>query len=285
MHGFLAVAKHRGPTSAAVVGSVKRQLGLRRDVGHTGTLDPLASGVLLVGIGSATRFIRFLAPTKSYELAISFGRQTTTGDAEGEVCASCAPPADLRRRLGAALGAFVGPIAQTAPRYSALKYKGRPLYAYAREGREVPAKTRTVRIEAIRILACDDRSAATLRVACGPGVYMRSLAEDLGAALGSCAHLAGLERTSCHGVDLAQAAALGSGLARAKLVPADRLLAHLPEVGLDAVQARRIRDGLEIELDPGREGAARLYAEEGGFIGIGATAQGRLRPLRLLPQP
>ena len=282
MHGFLAVAKPPGPSSAAVVKVVKSKLQLKKEVGHTGTLDPLATGVLVLGIGNATRFIRFLPQDKSYDLEVTFGQETTTGDAEGESCSASAPPANLRKRVEEVLDLFIGEITQTAPSHCALKHNGRPMYEYARAGEDVPDKIRKVQIHSIKIVNSNDIDRVSLVVSCGPGTYMRSLAVDLGRALDSCAFMSRLSRISCHGVKLEEALADSDLLQESDLVPADTLLTHLPELSLNAEQAQRIRFGLELDLSC--ESPVRLYDDARMFIGIGTCVNGKLRALRLLPQ-
>ena len=192
--GILLLDKPIGPTSHDAVARVRRAAGLRR-VGHAGTLDPLASGLLLLGLGPAARFLEYLVGLdKTYETTVRLGQATTTYDAEGEVTAE--RPVDVSAaQLAAALDAFRGPIRQRVPPHSAVKRDGRPLYESARRGVTLDLPEREVVIHALDLLAFDPPF-VSLRVACSSGTYIRSLAHDLGAALGSGGHVAALRRTA-----------------------------------------------------------------------------------------
>ncbi|MGH2537660.1 MAG: tRNA pseudouridine(55) synthase TruB, partial [Candidatus Promineifilaceae bacterium] len=190
--GLLVLDKPAGPTSHDVIQQLRRLTGVRR-IGHAGTLDPLASGVLLVCLGRAARLLEYLVGLdKTYWAALRLGQTTDTYDAEGQLTAE--RPVDLgRAEIEAALAAFRGPIAQRPPMYSALKLGGRPLYQLARQGLEVERPPRQVMIHSLDLL--DWRPPRLeLRLACSSGAYIRSLAHDLGQALGPGAHLAALRR-------------------------------------------------------------------------------------------
>ncbi len=204
MSGFIIVNKPTGATSFSMVSLVRRLTGVRR-VGHAGTLDPLASGVLPVAVGHATRFIEYLDDElKTYRARVRFGIETDTYDAEGEVTAESDPSGVTAERIVAALVAFTGDIEQTPPRYSALKVAGKPLYRYAREGADVVVASRVVHVHAVVLESYAD-GVARIEVRCGKGTYIRSIAHDLGRALGCGAHLAALERTSTGGFDIGDA--------------------------------------------------------------------------------
>jgi tRNA pseudouridine55 synthase len=198
--GFVNVFKPAGPTSAQVVGRLRRIYGTyardrRLGAGHLGTLDPQASGVLPVAIGKATRLIALLDDQrKAYACTLVLGRSTTTQDALGATTATAEIPADWQRRLADALPGFVGRIEQIPPMYSARHHGGKRLYELARAGRSVERKPRPITVYAVTLLGTDPNGVARLRVACGEGTYVRTLCEDLGAAIGLPAHMGALVR-------------------------------------------------------------------------------------------
>ncbi|PZR58510.1 MAG: tRNA pseudouridine(55) synthase TruB [Candidatus Meridianibacter frigidus] len=199
MIGFVNVFKPAGPSSANVVGRLRRIFGLYgRDrqlaAGHLGTLDPQAAGVLPIAIGKATRLIPLLLDQrKAYVCMLVLGRSTTTADAHGKTLETGEVPADWEQRLSAALDRFTGRIEQTPPMYSALKHEGRRLYDLARAGETVERKKRCVTIYGLRILGFESKM-ARLRIACSEGTYVRALCEDLGEAIGVPAHMGALLR-------------------------------------------------------------------------------------------
>lgn len=199
MLGFVNVFKPAGPSSAQIVARLRRIYGLyARDrtiaVGHLGTLDPQASGVLPVAVGKATRLIPLLTDQrKAYVCTLALGYSTTTGDALGETVESGEIPSDWERRLRAVLAQFIGAIAQLPPMYSAVHHEGRRLYQLAREGKQVERKPRTITIYGLDMLGAEER-AARLRIACSEGTYVRALCEDLGKAIGVPAHMGALVR-------------------------------------------------------------------------------------------
>ena len=233
--GVLNLNKPSGPTSFDVVRDVRRATGIRR-VGHAGTLDPLASGVLLVCVGQATRIISYLqdAP-KVYLAGIRLGQRTTTYDSEGDITEELAVPdqPDLSR--------LIGDVWQTPPVYSALKRAGRPLYDYARKGEAIDVQPRLVRIERIDIVDWQP-PLVSVRVWCGKGTYIRSLANDLGG------HLASLVREAVGAFRIEDALPLDRLAAwENELVPLSRALAGLPRLELDGACVTRVRNGLAIE--------------------------------------
>src|SRR6478609_1489639 len=232
--GVLLLDKPSGVTSNGALMRVKRLYNAEK-AGHTGTLDPLASGLLPICFGVATRFAQFLLDAqKRYVATVRFGVTTTTQDAEGDVVATRAvtfgPDA-----LHAALAQFVGERMQTPPVHSALKFEGRPYYVYARRGVDIPRAPRTITIHALRLVRWQAPD-ATLDVECSKGTYVRVLAADLGEALGCGAHLAALRRTASGGFSIADAVTLEtlealSGAERdRKLLPMAVLVAHLPSL-------------------------------------------------------
>ena len=201
---FLVVDKPVGITSHDVVAVVRALIGARK-VGHTGTLDPFATGVLPVALGSATRLISFLdEDVKVYEGLIQLGASTETGDPEGEVVQTAAVPVLDNRHVQSVLDGFVGERMQTPPPFSAVKVAGRPLYSYARAGEPVEVPARPIRIDGVELLSLEaDR--LRIRVQCGKGTYIRVLAEEVAAALGTVGHLVELRRLQSGPFDIAQA--------------------------------------------------------------------------------
>lgn len=255
--------------------------------GHTGTLDPLASGLLPLTFGEATKFSQTLLDAdKTYEATILLGVATTTADAEGEVLEThpvVASDADVE----AALCRLRGEIEQVPPMYSALKHHGKALYEYARVGIEIPREPRRVTIYSFELLSREGDS-LKVRVACSKGTYVRTLASDLGAILGCGAHLTALRRTRIGpfelggSITLADFEALADDAREGVLAPADALLVHLPVLPLDAEQTRILTHGQSVRDCAGETGLHRVY-HEGRFLGVGCIdASGALSPHRLV---
>ena len=273
--GFLVLDKPSGVTSFAIVSLVRRLTGVRR-VGHAGTLDPLASGVLPVAVGQATRLIEYLddAP-KLYRATVRFGTATSTYDAEGDVTATGDASLVTRDALEGALARFIGEIEQAPPLYSAIKVAGKPLYRYAREGADVAPAVRRVRIDRIELRSYSSPD-AEIDVTCGKGTYIRSLAHDLGAAVGCPAHLAALRRLSSGGFGIddahdpdALAGAAADGMLDAFLLPPDRAVERRTAAILDDAKVAAIVQGRDVSFEA-REGAdlCRVYSFGGRFVGM-----------------
>jgi tRNA pseudouridine55 synthase len=274
-HGFLIIDKPPGVTSFSMVALVRRLTGVRR-VGHAGTLDPMASGVLPVAVGQAARFIEYMDDElKSYVARVRFGAATDTYDAEGQVTSTGDASGVDAAAVEAALGAFVGRIEQTPPVYSALKVSGKPLYRYAREGAAVAVASRMVYVERAALLSFD-AGEAEIEVRCGKGTYIRSIAHDLGQRLGCGAHLSALRRTATGGFTLAdarppdelRALAEEDRLDEALLAP-DRAVERRPAAILDRDHSVDLRCGRDVALGPA-VGASicRAYSTEGEFLGV-----------------
>lgn len=270
--GVLAVDKPAGWTSHDVVGKARRLAGLRQ-VGHAGTLDPMATGVLVLCLGRATRLLEYLAgQPKTYLAQITLGVATDTYDAEGEVTARQPVPALTHQAIDAALDAFRGEIMQRPPAYSALKRDGVALYKRARAGEQVEVELRPVMVYALDLLTFDGQT-VQLRIDCGAGTYVRSIAHDLGQVLGCGAHLSALRRTAVgsftvdHAFTLEQLAEPGA--LAAALLPADAAVAHLARVEVSEAEAGRLLHGQTV---PGAAaqpaGPARAYGPGDRFLGI-----------------
>ena len=294
---LLVVDKPSGPSSFTVVKRVRALLGKRREkIGHGGTLDPLASGVLPICVGEGTKVLAFLLDAdKSYEAQIRFGVETDTLDVTGQVLAQ-RPVGDLSASaIEQALAGFRGPIEQVPPMYSALKRDGRPLYSYARAGQTVERAARKVTIHELEMVVFEGHDRARLRIRCSKGTYIRSLAADLGTRLGVGAHLTELRRTSSGPFRIEQAITLDEVAARVadgRPLPSLSMLealAHLPSVLVDEAQALVLARGQRMEwaaLDGGRNLAgavcAVLNAESGPSLVavVAANPDGTVKILR-----
>jgi len=283
--GALLLDKAVGISSNRALQEAKKLYAARK-AGHAGTLDPLASGLLVVLFGEATKLAgSLLDEDKEYVATLKLGERTSTGDAEGEVVERKPLDGEICD-LGPVLGRFVGEIEQVPPMYSALKRGGVPLYALARKGETVERPTRRVRISEIENLGFEAPE-LRLRVRCSKGTYIRSLAEDIGAALGTCAHLAALRRTASgqfrveEATTLESLAAMPQGLRAQRLLGLAHLLRGLPRAQLDAEQEARFRNGQTLKVFPA-EGLCAVYGADGAVLGLGQADAGALRPLRLL---
>jgi len=289
--GILVVDKTAGATSFDAVARARTRLGMRR-IGHAGTLDPPATGVLPLLIGEATKLTPYLMDQdKEYVATIRFGVTTDTHDLSGRVLSETPVSGLTRERLEAACRGFVGRIAQVPPMYSAVHHEGRRLYELAREGVEVERTPRDVVVSAIDVERLEETS-ATLRIVCGKGTYVRVLAAELGSALGWGGAVDRLVRTRVGRFALADALAwrdLEEAPAAelwARVLPPDAALAHLPAARLDAGGARRFVHGQAADLAaPLAAGTlARVYDTAGALLGVGeAAAMGRsVRPVRMV---
>ena len=287
--GVLNIDKPQGMTSHDVVARVRRLTGIRR-VGHAGTLDPLATGVLLVCVGPATRFVEYLQQgQKVYETTIRLGEETDTYDAEGEIVARRPVPPLSREAIDRALDAFRGEIMQTPPMYSAIKKRGQPLYKLARQGKSVERPPRPVTIYAIDILDWQPPD-LTLRVTVSPGTYIRSIAHDLGQALGAGGHVRTLRRVASGAFRVEDAVTLeeleASGTDWPRYLHGLRgALSMLPAVVLTEEQARRFRHGQRIKLEspPIASSDLRVLGPGETFLGVGRIQDQLLVPYKVLP--
>ena len=282
--GALLLDKAVGLSSNRALQEAKKLLGAKK-AGHAGTLDPLASGLLLILVGEATKFAGpMLDADKEYLATVKLGVTTSTADAEGAVLEE-RPVQVSAEQAAATLGRFRGTIEQLPPMHSALKRDGVPLYRLARAGRTVERRPRRIEIHELELLQCAP-PILELRVRCSKGTYIRVLAEDIGAALGTGAHLAALRRTGSGRFQVRDAATLEELRVmpnrRAALLPLRVLLEGLPSTELDAAAETRLRNGQPLKISGLEEGLCALYRADGAVIGLGqAQAQGILRPLRL----
>jgi tRNA pseudouridine55 synthase len=281
----LLLDKPLGPSSNGVLQEAKRLFGAKK-AGHAGTLDPLATGLLVVLFGEATKLAGLLLDQeKEYVAVLKLGETTATGDAEGKIIA-VRPVGTDTPTIRKALQRFVGEIEQLPPMHSALKRDGVPLYKLARQGKEVERAPRRVRIAALELLRYQPPS-LELRVRCSKGTYIRTLAEDIGAALGTGAHLSALRRTRSGPFDVGDAArpdilnSLSPEERLARLLPLSALVAGLPRAELDAGAEARLRNGQALQISGLAEGVVAVVRADGALIGLGRGEAGVLRPLRL----
>ncbi|MBI5659822.1 MAG: tRNA pseudouridine(55) synthase TruB [Nitrosomonadales bacterium] len=286
LDGVLLFDKPLNPSSNTALQKVRRLFHAEK-AGHTGTLDPLATGLLPICFGEATRFSgALLDADKTYRALVKLGQTTATGDAEGEVTGSF-PVALEEARVRGVLRGFTGEIRQVPPMHSALKHLGKPLYEYIRKGETIEREGRSVTIHELVLerFAGDELEIA---VRCSKGTYIRTLAEDIGQALGCGAHLLGLRRTAIgffrleNARGLPELEAMNMAEREACLLPPDCLLQDLPVLELDEAQATRIAQGQRLAVDAALpDGKVRLYGK-GRFIGVADLAGRRLAPDRML---
>jgi tRNA pseudouridine55 synthase len=288
VHGILLLDKPLGLSSAGAVARVK-YLYQARKAGHTGSLDPLASGALPVCLGEATKFgAHLLDADKTYRVTARLGERTASADLESPVIETQALPPLCAAAIEAALAAFPRDYAQVPPMHSALKQDGRPLYEYARAGITREREARLIRIHELRLL---DWTAPDLHfdVRCSKGAYIRVLAEDLAARLGTIAHLTGLRRLGVAPFDaeplwtLEALEALSAPALAAALLPVDAALRGWRRLDLPAGGVQAFRQGQTVATADDEPGTVRIYAEGLGFLGLGEIRPaGRLVPLRLI---
>lgn len=281
--GLLNLDKPAGATSHDVVQQIRRLAQTRR-VGHAGTLDPLATGVLLVCVGRATRLAEYLVGLpKTYEAVIRLGQSTDTYDADGRLVEE-RPVSVSPEQVSAALDGFRGPIRQQVPPYSAVKRDGTPLYKLARQGAVKDLPARDVSIYELDLL--DFRSPLLrLRVVCSSGTYIRSLVHDLGRALGCGGHVTALRRTAVGDFSLEEAVTLDALMPdswRAHLRPPESALTHLPRVDFDGEAAARLALGQRLVAPAGFPiGPARAFGPDGRFLGVIEASDGLWRPRKI----
>jgi tRNA pseudouridine55 synthase len=295
LDGILVVAKEPGPTSHDIVALVRRLTGVKR-VGHGGTLDPFAAGVLPVFVGHATRLVEYhMTDTKEYRALVCFGARSTTDDLEGELSPTDGP-APSRQTVVQALAAFTGEIEQIPPDYSAVRVAGRKAYELARHGEKPELRPRRVNVLKLELTEWNEddpqRPMAQLEITCSAGTYIRALARDLGEMLGSGAYLGALTRTAsgpfrieaAHSVDAVRAALTG-GRARELLLPMDAGL-EFPEVMLNPAEVTHLARGQQLRRASTLtgEGLVRVLDENGRLVAIARAADGVLAPEKVFAQ-
>jgi tRNA pseudouridine55 synthase len=293
VHGWLVLDKPVGVTSTMAVAILKR-LTRAKKVGHAGTLDPLASGLLPVAFGEATKTVPYVVDgEKVYRFTVRWGIETDTDDAEGKPVAESAarPP---RAEIETALPAFIGTIEQTPPKFSAIKIEGERAYDLARAGEEVSLASRPVEIHSLRLIEQPDADHAVFEAECGKGTYVRAIARDLGRALGSLGHVCALRRTQVGSFSEKDAITLDGAEKLAEsspdaligaLLPVASSLSDMPAVSVGADDAQRIRLGQPVFLRgrdaPVLEGTVTVSARGGALIALADVEQGALKPKRI----
>lgn len=282
MLGILLIDKPLGITSHDVVNGIRRRLGTKR-VGHAGTLDPLGTGLLVVAVGPATRFLQYLPlEPKEYEGTIMFGKRTNTFDAEGEVVSEAPVPADLSTQVRAAIPQFMGLIEQLPPMHSAVKVGGKPLYKYARKGEEIERQSRTIHISVLEITE-EEGASIDFRLVCSGGTYVRTLADDLGRALGCGAYLARLRRTKVGRFGLDRSVPLDESSPQ-HLIPLSEALGPMPILAMSDHQTANIREGRHVMVsDPGSPGLVALADSKGRVFSVARLLGNLVQPECVIP--
>jgi tRNA pseudouridine55 synthase len=287
VEGILLIDKPSGPTSHDIVAAVRRLSGIRR-VGHTGTLDPLATGLLAICVGRATRLAEYMSGhRKSYETTIRIGQETTTYDAEGEIVVERQVSVS-EEEIATALEAFRGEITQVPPLYSAVKIDGKPLYRLAREGVEIEPPARTVTIFELDPVAWSE-PLLELRLTCSSGTYVRSLAHDLGRELDCGGHVSALRRTAIGSFTVEEAAsleALDKENLPEHLLPNESAVGHLPRLSLTRDDAINLYHGRTIarRADQPEASLVSAFDSEGQFVGILKPAEAFWRAHKIFYQ-
>jgi len=294
VHGIVVLDKAPGGSSNHALQQVKRLFDANK-AGHTGALDPLATGVLPLCLGEATKVSQFLLDSdKAYRARIKLGVRTDTADSEGEVIATADAGAVTEAQIKSALTQFEGDIEQVPPMYSALKRDGQPLYKLAREGKTVEREPRAITVYSIELTDFDPQSQELeIEVDCSKGTYIRTIADDLGQIIGCGAHIIALRRLKAGAFTLADSQSLeeleaakqadGFTAIDAMLMPMDKAIDTLPAVHLPAYTAQFLKQGQAVQVNkPPADGLLRLYEDE-EFIGIGIIDDdGKVAPKRLI---
>lgn len=294
MHGIVVLDKALGGSSNHALQQVKRLFDANK-AGHTGALDPLATGVLPLCLGEATKVSQFLLDSdKAYRARIKLGVRTDTADSEGEVIATADAGAVTEAQIKSALTQFEGDIEQVPPMYSALKRDGQPLYKLAREGKTVEREPRAITVYSIELADFDPQSQELeIEVDCSKGTYIRTIADDLGQIIGCGAHIIALRRLKAGAFTLADSQSLeeleaakqagGFTAIDAMLMPMDKAIDTLPAVHLPAYTAQFLKQGQAVQVNkPPADGLLRLYEDE-EFVGIGIIDDdGKVAPKRLI---
>ncbi|MGQ8365745.1 tRNA pseudouridine(55) synthase TruB [Glaciecola sp. 1036] len=298
VNGVLLINKQKGQSSNNVVQQVKRLFNAQK-AGHTGALDPLATGMLPVGLGEATKFSQFLLDAdKTYEVVAHLGVRTDTSDADGEIVATATTQGITRKQIDKGIETFRGEILQTPSIYSALKYQGKPLYYYARKGIDVPRPTRKITVFDIQVLSWQDDK-LTMKISCSKGTYIRTIVDDLGELLGCGAHVAELRRTSVTPFQASKMLSVDDltnmqsnkeegnfSELDALLLPMDIQVGSLDKIELDAEAAEKFNHGMQLPLGPDFiQGAKlRVYNKVNQqFLGVAeVNAQQQLQPSRVV---
>ena len=279
MDGFLLLDKEKGTSSNQLVQKVKRSLSLKK-VGHLGTLDPMATGLMILAINRATKFSSyFLESDKSYDASIQLGSSTDTDDAMGNIISS----SDIipnEKDINKSLASFIGKSMQAAPFFSALKHKGKPLYKYAREGEFISKLPREINIFSIKNIICEHNECSFI-VHCSKGTYIRSIARDLGDKLNSGGHLSALRRLSQGTFNIKNAMTI-ENIELNKLITIEEAFSELSEIQLDSNQTNFFMNGVKIEEINLEDDTYKIYDSSKKFLGLGMVSNSVLALKRLV---
>ena len=279
MDGFLLLDKEKGISSNQLVQKVKKSLSLKK-VGHLGTLDPMATGLMILAINRATKFSSyFLESDKSYDASIQLGSSTDTDDAMGNIISS----SDIipnEKDINKSLASFIGKSMQTAPFFSALKHKGKPLYKYAREGEFISKPPREINIFSIKNIICEHNECSFI-VHCSKGTYIRSIARDLGDKLNSGGHLSALRRLSQGTFNIKNAMTI-ENIELNKLITIEEAFSELSEIQLDSNQTKFFMNGVKIEEINLEDDTYKIYDSSKKFLGLGMVSNSVLALKRLV---
>ena len=279
MDGFLLLDKEKGISSNQLVQKVKRSLSLKK-VGHLGTLDPMATGLMILAINRATKFSSyFLESNKSYDASIQLGSSTDTDDAMGNIISS----SDIipnEKDINKSLASFIGKSMQAAPFFSALKHKGKPLYKYAREGEFISKPPREINIFSIKNIICEHNKCSFI-VHCSKGTYIRSIARDLGDKLNSGGHLSALRRLSQGTFNIKNAMTI-ENIELNKLITIEEAFSELSEIQLDSNQTKFFMNGVKIEEINLEDDTYKIYDSSKKFLGLGMVSNSVLALKRLV---
>ena len=279
MDGFLLLDKEKGISSNQLVQKVKKSLSIKK-VGHLGTLDPMATGLMILAINRGTKFSSyFLESDKSYDASIQLGSSTDTDDAMGNIISS----SDIipnEKDINKSLASFIGQSTQTAPFFSALKHKGKPLYKYAREGEFISKPPREINIFSIKNIICEHNKCSFI-VHCSKGTYIRSIARDLGDKLNSGGHLSALRRLS-QGIFNIKNAMTIENIELNKLITIEEAFSELSEIQLDSNQTKFFMNGVKIEEINLEDDTYKIYDSSKKFLGLGMVSNSVLALKRLV---
>ena len=279
MDGFLLLDKEKGISSNQLVQKVKKSLSIKK-VGHLGTLDPMATGLMILAINRGTKFSSyFLESDKSYDASIQLGSSTDTDDAMGNIISS----SDIipnEKDINKSLASFIGQSTQTAPFFSALKHKGKPLYKYAREGEFISKPPREINIFSIENIICEHNKCSFI-VHCSKGTYIRSIARDLGDKLNSGGHLSSLRRLS-QGIFNIKNAMTIENIELNKLITIEEAFSELSEIQLDSNQTKFFMNGVKIEEINLEDDTYKIYDSSKKFLGLGMVSNSVLALKRLV---
>ena len=279
MDGFLLLDKEKGISSNQLVQKVKKSLSLKK-VGHLGTLDPMATGLMILAINRGTKFSSyFLESDKSYYASIQLGSSTDTDDAMGNIISS----SDIipnEKDINKSLASFIGQSMQTAPFFSALKHKGKPLYKYAREGEFISKLPREINIFSIKNIICEHNECSFI-VHCSKGTYIRSIARDLGDKLNSGGHLSALRRLSQGTFNIKNAMTI-ENIELNKLITIEEAFSELSEIQLDSNQTKFFMNGVKIEEINLEDDTYKIYDSSKKFLGLGMVSNSVLALKRLV---